>query len=171
MFEWLLKYCVSLLINVQILFKNPAGSRIVSILQILSVFLIIAFFTKLTFHILFYRCLRKRFHLFYREDSKKLFTLLHLLCRKLKMRKLPIIYKFSETKPLIFTIGVLKPAIFISPRLLSNLSYEELKAVLTHELYHIKRRDALSFWLYKLITALLPVLIILVEGFQIHLAL
>lgn len=46
--------------------------------------------------------------------------------------------------PPVFTAGLLSPAIYLSPELVSRLDDDEMRAVLCHELAHVERRDNLS---------------------------
>ena len=52
---------------------------------------------------------------------------------------------FNSESPRAFTIGWLKPKIFISSALVNNLSKEKLNIVLQHEIGHRNRRDPLLY--------------------------
>ena len=57
--------------------------------------------------------------------------------RRLQLRLL------GATRPLAFTVGLWRPQIVLSERMISSLSDEELRAVLFHELGHVRSRDPL----------------------------
>ena len=52
--------------------------------------------------------------------------------------KKPSIFVFIDAQASAFTVSGIKKAVFISTALVERLSKEELKAVLTHELLHLK---------------------------------
>lgn len=52
--------------------------------------------------------------------------------------KKPSIFVFIDAQASAFTVSGIKKAVFISTALVEKLSKEELKAVLTHELMHLK---------------------------------
>lgn len=60
----------------------------------------------------------------------------------------PDIYSLNEATPMAYSITNIKPAIFLSVGLLEILNKKELKAVLLHELYHIKNKA--SIWKFSL---------------------
>ncbi len=49
----------------------------------------------------------------------------------------------DSSRPLAFTVGLWRPQIVLSERMISSLSDEELRAVLFHELGHVRSRDPL----------------------------
>jgi Zn-dependent protease with chaperone function len=51
--------------------------------------------------------------------------------------------------PLAFCAGYLKPQIFVSRGALSDLRADELRAVVSHELHHVRRRDPLRLLLAR----------------------
>jgi len=57
--------------------------------------------------------------------------------------KLPDIYVFFSKKPGAFAVDGFKKAIFISDSLIEKLDGKSIKAVLLHELYHLKRRTGM----------------------------
>lgn len=68
-----------------------------------------------------------------------------------------------------FTLGILKPRIYISKGLLNSLSNDEIKAVFLHELHHKKNHDPLKFFLGSIIKDLffyVPIVRYLVRVFH-----
>jgi len=167
MYEGLLQLYIKLLINKRILLENPTGLMVITLLKIFSLVLILFFVIKIIFHIFSYAWLRRQFPRWEISQSPEIFTLLRTVCEETKISKIPELFKFSDTKPLIFTIGLLKPSIFVSPRLISSLSGKEIRTVFSHELQHIKRKDALYLWIFKFATALIPLTLIVLFGVSI----
>lgn len=65
------------------------------------------------------------------------------------------------SQPFAFTLGLLKPKIFLSTGLLELLEDEELEAVIHHERFHKEHRDPLKMFLLSLFSsamAYLPIL-------------
>ena len=58
---------------------------------------------------------------------------------------IPQVFIISLETPTAFSVGVFHRSILISKRLIEVLTQEELKAVLAHEIFHIKQLDTLSF--------------------------
>ena len=50
-----------------------------------------------------------------------------------------------------FTTGLYKPVLVINSTIVNNLDGQELKALLSHELIHIKHRDTVKSWLLHLV--------------------
>lgn len=57
----------------------------------------------------------------------------------------------SEKAVIPFVIGVFSPTIFIGKEYFSN---EQLKFILTHELVHVKRKDALTKWIFFIVRSI-----------------
>lgn len=65
--------------------------------------------------------------------------------------RLPPIRVLPLDQPLAFTVGLLRPRIYVADGLLALLSEEEALAVFCHELAHVYRRDNLWNWLIRLL--------------------
>jgi Zn-dependent protease with chaperone function len=63
-------------------------------------------------------------------------------------RQLPL-RLLDSTRPLAFTLGLWYPQVVLSEGMVSALSAEELRAVLCHELGHVRRRDPLRLALAR----------------------
>lgn len=64
---------------------------------------------------------------------------------------LPPIRVLPLDQPLAFTVGLLRPRIYIADGLLALLSEDEALAVFCHELAHVRRRDNLWNWAVRLL--------------------
>ncbi len=153
--------------NLQILFNNPGGSLVISIVKFISAVFISYYVIKLLYNFLLFQNLKKKYGKINTADHAEFSNLLTELCKKIGLNRIPDIYYFADKNPLIFAYGLLRPAVFISPKLLSTLNYGELKAVLTHELTHINRYDSLIIFLTKFVQALIPLAIITSFGYEI----
>ena len=71
-------------------------------------------------------------------ENKTFQGFLFKLSKKLNIR-LPGMYVFFSKEPKAFVVDGLKKAIFISDSLIEKLDEKYIKAVLLHELYHLKR--------------------------------
>jgi Zn-dependent protease with chaperone function len=67
----------------------------------------------------------------------------------------PTIHLIRQSAPVAFTLGLLKPKIYLSSGMMEVLSTDEIVAVLCHEWAHILRRDNLWNWTIRLLRDLL----------------
>jgi Zn-dependent protease with chaperone function len=67
------------------------------------------------------------------------------------LKRLPPLHRQADEAPLAFTTGCFRPAVFLAPALIRSLGPDELRAVLVHELVHVRRRDNLRAWLGSLL--------------------
>ena len=97
---------------------------------------------------------------------------------KKKLRKL-IISENRENKTIVveskekfaFVLGVRNPKIYVSKGLISDLSREELNAVLLHERHHLENRDTFIMLIASIINTisfLFPVLGDFIRGYKIE---
>jgi Zn-dependent protease with chaperone function len=54
------------------------------------------------------------------------------------------VYSLATPRPLCFSVGLWRPAIYVSTALREQLSAAELRAVMAHEAAHVRRRDTLT---------------------------
>ena len=64
------------------------------------------------------------------------------LCKNLKV-KVPSLHVFLSKEPKAFVVDGFKKAIFLSDSLIDRLDEKSIKAVLLHEVYHLKRRSGI----------------------------
>lgn len=70
-----------------------------------------------------------------------------------------------------FTIGLIKPVIVINYNMIDFLSQREIEAIISHELIHVKNKDALKNWLLHFvrdIVILNPLSALLLKGYLIE---
>ena len=61
-------------------------------------------------------------------------------------------FKIADSeRPAAFTIGIIRPSIYLTTGLIAEMSETELEAVVAHEYAHIKRKDNLSRFLASLV--------------------
>lgn len=160
MFEWLSEQYLNLVVNYSLLMENSVGCSTVVLLRIFTLMLLTILLINLTVHILIIFRLKRKFSEYSSEGYPRLYQLYRKAARKANVHRLPPLYEFNNEKPLIFTIGTLRPVVFLAPSLAEKIQPEELKAALVHELTHIKRHDNLLIWLLQLFFASIPVLIV-----------
>ena len=101
-------------------------------------------------------CLTRAVYLFARQRA------LAGALRTLRPRRVPCdeeafpVYCLPSAQPLCFTVGLLRPRVYVSSALLAQLSDGDRAAMLAHEAAHIRRRDGLVGLLLTVFYALLP---------------
>ncbi|MFQ5605694.1 MAG: M56 family metallopeptidase [bacterium] len=160
MFEWLSQQYIKLILNYQILLGNPSGCGTVELLRLFSFTLIAVFALKLGAHLLIFNYLKRKFSRYSVRSHPELFRLYERSAQIMILKKLPALFAFENVRPLVFTIGSLRPAIFLAPALVNKLKSDELEAIFVHELTHIKRRDNLLVWFLEIFFLAIPILFI-----------
>ena len=155
-----------LVFNAQVLLTNFTECPTVDRLRILSAILLGIIAIRVVLHIVFTARLRQRAPAYEEADAPELFRVYEEAVRAIGLRRVPAIHKFRNARPLAFTIGILRPMIFLAPRLVRKLSGPELRLLLMHELAHVKRFDALRCWGLELLGATIPALVVLL--FAVH---
>lgn len=67
------------------------------------------------------------------------------LAERMKSRR-PRVFLYASDRPLAFTCGIWRPALFLSTWMVDHLDRHELESVIAHELGHVARRDYLVVW-------------------------
>jgi len=160
MFEWLSEQYIKLILNYKILLGNPSGCGTVELLRLFTFTLLVIFVLKLIVHLIIFQHLKRKFPRYSADSRGSLFHLIKEAAQGMKLGNLPPLYQFSNERPLVFTIGSLRPAIFLAPQMVEKLEEPELEAALVHELTHIRRRDNLLIWFLEIFFLSMPLLII-----------
>jgi Zn-dependent protease with chaperone function len=152
MFEWLFAPYSLLLQGVSWLLVIPgACGAPVDLLRALTLLLIVAVGARIRGHCVAYRRLRERSPIYARDEFPGLYDLYREAGARVGLKRLPPLHRQADEAPLAFTTGCLRPAVFIAPALVHSLETDELRAVLVHELVHVRRRDNLRAWLASLL--------------------
>ena len=129
-------------------------------LRWLALFLLLFQLLRLILNQRLTRQLIRQTHVFEPDQYPHLIALLDRLTARVGLGRAPLLVKGWSTRHPAFTIGFRRPVIFLHPRLVSTLDEQELAAVLTHELVHIKRKDQLLLWTADLMIPAIPLLLI-----------
>lgn len=76
------------------------------------------------------------------------------ICREVNLPELKTLIVNTQT-PVCAVYGIKEKMLVISSYLIEQMEPEELKAIILHELAHVKRRDNLQFWLWSFLKDLL----------------
>jgi Zn-dependent protease with chaperone function len=151
MFEWFFAPYEGLLSGLGFLLRNPAECSAVDLLRALTALLCAAVIARVGAHWIADRRLRRRCPAYSPEE----FSALHVLYRQagalVGIRALPPLHRYTDERPLAFTTGFFRPAVFLAPSVVDGLGVDELRAVLVHELIHVRRRDNLRAWINGLL--------------------
>lgn len=97
------------------------------------------------------RRLRRRCPVYGPDEFSGLYDLYREAGTRIGLRRLPPLHRHADRAPLAFTTGCFRPAVFLAPALIRSLGVDELRAVLVHELVHVRQRDNLRAWLGSLL--------------------
>lgn len=140
----LTQYYVDVLTFLSFFIVNPIGCGYVLFLQSLTGLLLFVLAIRLWTHC---HSMKKLLRDSIEADAS-LQNILLTVVSALKFKIDPEIRIISHEMP-VFTAGLLKPIIFLTPSVMKNLNEQELIQVLAHELVHVKRRDNLRKFLQK----------------------
>lgn len=178
MFEWFFAPYARLLLGLEFLLVVPGTCAApVDVLRALTLLLCAAAGARTWAHCVADRRLRRRSLLFPADECSGLYELYREAGARVGLKRLPPLHQHADEAPLAFTTGCFRPAVFLAPALVRTLGSEELRAVLVHELIHVRRHDNLRAW----IGSLLPIgaLVVLLQvaalyalfvGLKVHLA-
>jgi Zn-dependent protease with chaperone function len=167
MFEWLFAPYASFLGGVQALLVIPGTCGApVDVLRALTLLLCAAGGARIWAHCVAGRRLRRRSPVYGPDEFPTLYGLYREAGELVGLRHLPPLHRNADVDPLAFTTGCFRPAVFMAPALVRSLGADELRAVLVHELVHVRRRDNLR----TLLGSLLPIgaLILVLQVAALH---
>lgn len=154
MFEWFFAPYARLLQGVQALLVIPGTCGApVDVLRALTLLLCAAGGARIWAHRVADRRLRRRSPVYGRDEFSALYDLYREAGTRVGLKRLPPLHRHADEDPLAFTTGCFRPAVFLAPALVRSLGADELRAVLVHELVHVRRRDNLR----ALLGSLLPI--------------
>src|SRR3712207_2056219 len=153
MFEWFFAPYARLLQGVQALLVIPGTCGApVDVLRALTLLLCAAAGARIWAHCVADRRLRRRSPVYGPAECAGLYDRYREAAARVGLKRLPPLHRHADEDPLAFTTGCLRPAVFLAPALVRSLAADELRAVLVHELVHVRRRDNLR----ALLGSLLP---------------
>lgn len=167
MFEWFFAPYEGLLSGVGFLLRNPAECSAVDLLRALTAVLCAAAVARVAAHWIADRRLRRRCPAYSPEEFSSLYALYRKAGALVGIRDLPPLHRYTNERPLVFTTGFFRPAVFLGPSLVDGLEVDELRAVLVHELIHVRRRDNLRAWVNGLLP--LGVVVLLLQAITVYL--
>ncbi|HEX2091703.1 MAG TPA: M48 family metalloprotease [Longimicrobiaceae bacterium] len=154
MFEWFFAPYARLLQGMQALLVIPGTCGApVDVLRALTLLLCAAGGARIWAHCVADRRLRRRSPVYGRDEFSALYDLYREAGARVGLKGLPPLHRHADEDPLAFTTGCFRPAVFLAPALVRSLGADELRAVLVHELVHVRRRDNLR----ALLGSLLPI--------------
>jgi Zn-dependent protease with chaperone function len=152
MFEWFFAPYARLLQGVGTLLVVPGDCGApVDVLRALTLLLCAAAGGRIAAHWVADRRLRRRSPVYGPSEFAGLYDLYREAGTQVGMGRLPPLHRHADEAPLAFTTGCFRPAVFLAPALVRSLGADELRAVLVHELVHVRRRDNLRAWLGSLL--------------------
>jgi Zn-dependent protease with chaperone function len=165
MFEWFFAPYSIILRGVEVLLRNPGSCSAVDMLRLLTLLLCAAAGARIAAHSIADRRLRRRSPVYDRDEFSGLYDLYREAGARVGLKRLPPLCRQVDQDPLAFTTGCFRPAVFIAPALIRSLGADELRAVLVHELVHVRRRDNLRAWLGSLLPTGALVVLLQVAAF------
>jgi Zn-dependent protease with chaperone function len=152
MFEWFFAPYSVLVQGVHFLLRIPAFCAApVDVLRALTLLLCAAAGARIRAHYLADRRLRRESPVYGPNEFSGLYDLYREAGARVGLKRLPPLHRHADEGPLAFTTGCFRPAVFLAPVLIRSLAADELRAVLVHELVHVRRRDNLRAWLGSLL--------------------
>jgi Zn-dependent protease with chaperone function len=166
MFEWFFAPYSRLLLGVPSLLSVPGDCGApVDVLRALTLLLCAAAGARIGAHWVADRRLRRRSPVYGASECAGLYELYREAGARVGLTRLPPLHRHTDESPLAFTTGAFRPAVFLAPALVRSLGTDELRAVLVHELVHVRRRDNLRAWLASLLPVGALVVILQVAAF------
>ncbi len=104
---------------------------------------------------------------FYFKSQSLKSKLSKLIISENKEKKIAVV---KSQEKFAFVLGIRRPKIYVSKGLISNLSKEELKAVLLHEHYHLEKRDTFIMLITSIVNSisfLFPILRDVIKNYKI----
>ncbi len=167
MLEWLFAAYSKLLWGVEVLMVVPGlcGAP-VDVARALTLLLMAGAVARIGAHCVADRRLRRRSPVYGRDELAGLYELYREAGTRVGLKRLPPLHRHADEGPLAFTTGSFRPAVFLAPVLVRSLGTDELRAVLVHELVHVRQRDGLRAWLGSLLP--LGALVVLLQATALY---
>jgi len=164
MSHWLDQIQMHLAANYKILWGQLVHCSTVDFLRLMSLLIMGLVLLKVVIHSSYLFTLRSRSPNFSRDRHTRLYAIYDKALTLSGMTKAYDLRQYRTGAFLAFTAGILRPSIYLSPLILDKMDDDEIKALLIHELSHIKRHDNLRIWLVDFIGASIPLITVLSFG-------
>jgi Zn-dependent protease with chaperone function len=167
MFEWFFGPYSKLLWGVESLLRIPGVCAApVDLARTLTLLVCTVAVARIAAHCVADQRLRRRSPVYGPDEFRGLYDLYRDAGARVGLKRLPPLHRHADEGPLAFTTGSFRPAVFLAAALIRSLGTEELRAVLVHELVHVRQRDNLRAWL----ASLLPVgaLVVLLQAAALY---
>ncbi|HEX6373504.1 MAG TPA: M48 family metalloprotease [Longimicrobium sp.] len=167
MFEWFFAPYSRLLWGVETLLSIPGTCAApVDVARALTLLFFAASVARIGAHCVADRRLRRRFPVYGPDEFSGLYDLYREAGTRVGLKRLPPLHRHADEGPLAFTTGCFRTAVFLAPALIRSLGRDELRAVLVHELVHVRHRDNLR----ALLGSLLPIgaLVVLLQAAALY---
>ena len=163
MFEWLFAPYSMLLWSLESLLVVPGlcGAP-VDVARALTLLLCAAAFARIAASCVADWRLRRRSPVYGPDEHSGLYDLYREAGARVGLKRLPPLHRHADEGPLAFTTWCFRPAVFLAPAVIRSLGADELRAVLVHELVHVRQRDNLRAWLGSLLP--LGALVVLLQA-------
>ncbi|HEX2208440.1 MAG TPA: M48 family metalloprotease [Longimicrobium sp.] len=168
MFEWFFAPYSRLLWGVEALLgiPNDLCGAPVDVARSLTLLLFVAAVARIVAHCVADRRLRRRFPVYGPHEFSGLYDLYREAGTRVGLKRLPPLHRHADQGPLAFTTGCFWPAVFLAPAVIRSLGTDELRAVLAHELVHVRQRDNLRAWIGSLLS--IGALVVLVQAAALY---
>lgn len=168
MFEWFFVPYSGLLWGVEalLLIPNDLCGAPVDMGRASTLFLFAVAVARIAVHCIADRRLRRRFTVYGPDEFSGLYDLYREAGTRVGLKRLPPLHRHADEGPLAFTTGCFWPAVFLAPAVIRSLGKDELRAVLVHELVHVRQRDNLRAWIGSLLS--LGALVVLLQGAALY---
>jgi Zn-dependent protease with chaperone function len=167
MFEWLFTPYSGLLWGVEALLSIPGTCAApVDVARALTLLLFAGAVARIGTHCVADRRLRRRSPVYGPDEFSGLYDLYREAGARVGLKRVPPLHRHADEGPLAFTTGCFRPAVFLAPAVIRSLGADELRAVLVHELVHVRQRDNLRAWLGGLLPT--GALVVLLQGAALY---
>ncbi|HEV3048682.1 MAG TPA: M48 family metalloprotease [Longimicrobium sp.] len=168
MFEWFFAPYSKLLWGVEALLLVPSDlcGAPVDMGRALTLLLFSAAVARIVVHCVADLRLRRRFPVYGPDEFSGLYDLYREAGARVGLKRLPPLHRHADKGPLAFTTGSFWPAVFVAPAVIRSLGTDELRAVLVHELVHVRQRDNLRAWIGSFLS--IAALVLLVQAAALY---
>jgi Zn-dependent protease with chaperone function len=152
MFEWFFAPYSALLAGLRFLLRIPGlCAAPEDLLRALTLLLGASAGARIWAHCVADRRLRRASPIYDTREFSDLYQLYREAAARVGLKRLPPLHRHVDEGSLAFTTGSFSPAVFLAPALIHSLAADELRAVLVHELVHVRRHDNLRGWFESLL--------------------